>query len=189
MATQPDPATIPPAMALRLARDNQEYGRKLAGHEFQAALAELRNPRVFELSIDFPNDPAPDLRLPLLSSPEELRHMPRLNVTLGSTAWHIAPEGLPVIGIYCPDEPHEVWRAALTTLLTAHYIEPFARFVFLCSGFRLVPFLGRYQFVYEMLGPQQPLDTTRRLETRFGMKELRHLVTADSLWRAPSSEG
>ncbi len=185
MATQPDPLTVSPSNLRQLARDNQELGRRLADHEYRAVIAELSSPEVFDLEIDFPDLPAPTLNIPLLTEEREVAHLPQLNVTLGTMAWVYDASRLPVIGIFCPPVETAGTREALSALLTAHYAKPFARFVFLCSDLRIVPFLGRYQLAYESLGRAEPNDVATRLARRFGMTEIRNLITGNRIWSAP----
>lgn len=188
MATQPDPIEVSPQMLRRLARDNQEIGKKLAQHEYELVIAELANPKVFNLEIDFPNAPAPEIRAPLLFDEADVAHLPRVNVTLGTVAWDVSPAKLPVVGIYCPALDHDTLREAVSALITAHFTKPFARFVFLCDDIRLVPLLGRYQFTYEHIGAHDVMALAMRLRRRFGMQEIRDLVTGNRLWAAPSDE-
>lgn len=185
MPTHPDPVPVSPAVLQRLARENKEMGQRLAQLEFHKLQEELANPDLFDIQIDFPGDPAPTLVPPLLSEQPISEHLPRLNVTLGKIAWDSTPEKLPVIGIFCPDVESTVLRSALGALLSVHYTQPFARFVFLCETLRPIPFLGRYQLTYEHLGKTRPIDASRRLNLRFGVREIRHLVTGNLLWRAP----
>ena len=113
--------------------------------------------------------------------------MPVLNVTLGRTAWVRAPEDLPVVGIFVPAGEPAALARALSGLITAHYTAPFARFVFLCQELRPVPLLGRYQFTVEHLGKITPNAAARRLNLRFGVVEIRDLMSGGLLWRQPKN--
>ncbi len=185
MASQPDHFPVTPAIVRKLLRDNQDLGRKLAQHEYNTLTAELGSANVFDLSIDFPNDPAPDIDLPGLDSAVELAQLPRLDIPLGTVAWHHAPETLPIVGIFCPDAKPDDIRAGLGALVAIHHSKPFARFLFLCESLRLVPLLGRYEFAYEFLGTRTPFEFGERLNHRFGMTEIRDLVTSQLIWKQP----
>jgi hypothetical protein len=185
MATHQEAIAISPGLLRRLGRENREMGVRLAQLEYHNMIAELENPQVFELSIDFPDAPAPDLVPPLLSEQPISDRMPVLNVTLGKTAWVRVPEDLPVIGIFVPAADHETLKRAFIKLVTEHYMAPFARFVFLCEELRPVPLLGRYRFTYEHLASTKPHDAARRLNLRFGVVQIRHIVTGALLWRVP----
>ena len=75
MSTHSDAIAVSPFMMRKLGKENRELGVRLAQVEFHNMLAELENPRVFDLQIDFPNPPADDLdapfrgRLPACTSP------------------------------------------------------------------------------------------------------------------------
>lgn len=183
MSTHADAVAVSPFMMRKLGKENREMGIRLAQVEFHNMLAELQNPQVFELKIDFPDDPAPDLAPPLLSVQPIAGRMPVLNVTLGRTAWVLHPEELPVIGIFIPAATPQEISSALAGLITAHYTETFARFVFLCEELRPIPLLGRYNFAVEHLGKTKPNAAARRLNLRFGVVEIRHLLTSALLWR------
>jgi hypothetical protein len=185
MATSPDPIATSPATLRQLARDNQEMGSRLAHLEFQAMIRELRNPNLFDLRLDFPNDPGPWLDSPMLTEDPSSQRMPQLNVTLGKIAWVYDPASLPVIAIFVPDTDSLKLRETLEALLTAHHTHPFARFVFLCESLRPVPFLGRFELTYEHLGKLVPVDVARRLRLRFGVQQIRNLVSGQLLWRVP----
>jgi len=185
MATSPDPIATSPANLRQLARDNQEMGSRLAHLEFQAMMRELSNPNLFDLRLDFPNDPGPWLVPPVLTEDLSSQRLPLLNVTLGKTAWVNDPASLPVIAMFVPDTDSLTLREALGALLTVHYNRPFARFVFLCESLRPVPFLGRYQLTYEHLGKLPPAVAAKRLRLRFGVQQIRNLVSGQLLWRVP----
>ena len=185
MATSPDPIATSPATLRQLARENQEMGARLAQLEFQAMMRDLSNPHLFDLRIDFPNDPGPWLIPPVLTEDPSSQRLPRLNVTLGKTAWVHDPASLPVLAMFVPDTDSLTLREALGSLLTVHYTRPFARFVFLCESLRPVPFLGRYELTYEHLGKLPPAVAAQRLRLRFGVEQIRDLVSGQLLWRAP----
>lgn len=177
----------PAALVRRLTRDNKTMGPRLAHLEFQNLSSELDQEALFDLSLDFPEEQwgaaAP---LANVSATPIGVHLPRLNVTLGRTAWSADPADLPVVGILVKDQDSAILRGALKTLLRKHYIEPFARYVFLCETMRPIPFLGRYEFTYEYLGPLHPLEAVQRLSRRYGMVQLRDLTTGVALWKAVS---
>jgi len=189
MPTEPDTIAVSPAILRRLARENQEMGTRLASREFHSLLAELESAQLFDLEIDFPNDPGPELMLPILADDPSFHRLPRLNVTLGSVAWVDDPDSLPVLGIFVPDGKQAALRKALTSLMAEHYSKPFARFVFLCESLRLVPFFGRYNFTFEHLGKLPPSLAARRIHQRFGAEQIRDLVSGKLLWRAPIKKG
>ena len=98
MATHQDAVSISPALLRRLGRENRQMGVRLAQLEYHNMIAELENPSVFDLDIDFPNAPAETLTPPLLTEHPISTRLPTLNVTLGQTAWVRTPEDLPAIG-------------------------------------------------------------------------------------------
>lgn len=176
----------PPSVIRRLARDNYQMGRRLAQFEFREMQAELSNPALFDLKIDFPESSdksAPDL--PTLALPPVSRRLPVLRVSLGKIAWAEDPEALPCLGIYIPDMAGDKLATGLNAFLSAHHYRPFCRPVFICQTMRPVPFLGRYGFVYEYLGRHRLVDFAARMHQRFGMAQLRALTSAEVIWRAP----
>lgn len=177
----------PSSLVRRLTRENKSMGPRLAQLEFQNLSSELDQDGLFDLALDFPieawGQPA---KLPNISATPMGVHLPSLNVTLGRTAWSTDPASLPVVGILVKDQDSAVLRAALLTLLRKHYVEPFARYVFLCETMRPIPFLGRYEFTYEYLGAQHPLEAAPRMRLRYDMVQLRDLTTGEALWKAIS---
>lgn len=158
-------------------------GVQLAAHEFRRMIAELSNPSLFKLELDFPGEePAVSPDIPLIIDDPIARKLPRINVNTGSIVSVQNPESLRPIGIYIPESPPEELRTALRALMTAHATEPFARFVFLCDTFRPIPFLGRYKFVYEYLGSTPIEHAAERASLRYGITEIRSLVGAVCLW-------
>ena len=188
MATHQDAVSISPGLLRRLGRENRQMGVRLAQLEYHNMIAELENPSVFDLDIDFPNEPAETLTPPLLTEQPISNRLPALNVTLGQTAWVRTPEDLPAIGIFVPSTESETLKVAFIKLITEHYMAPFARFVFLCAEMRPAPLLGRYKFTFEYLGNTPPSDAARRLHLRYGVIQIRHIVTGALLWKAPKSE-
>ena len=183
MASKQENLNASPGLVRRLLRENRTLGVQLAAHEFRRMMAELSNPTLFMLELDFPGEtsvPAPDI--PLITEDPIARKLPRINVNTGSIVSVQNPESLTPMGIHIPDIPPEELRPALRALMTAHATEPFARFVFLCESYRPIPFLGRYKFVYEYLGAT-PLDrAAERAALRFGIKEVRSLLGTRKLW-------
>jgi hypothetical protein len=178
---------IPLPVVRRLARDNYQMGTRLAQFEFREMQAELDNPALFDLKIDFPDQSdsfAPDLTT--LALPPMSRRLPILRVSLGKTAWAEDPEALPSLGMYVPDLPGDHLRAGLRGFFVAHHARPFCRPVFICETMRPVPFLGRYGFVCEYLGRHRLEIFTERIHQRFGINQLRALTTGELLWREPS---
>jgi len=174
-----------PSVLRRLARDNREMGRRLARHEFRVMSAELKNPNLFELSIDFGSvDPGTVLAAKTISDDPIAAIMPRLNVTLGRIAWVETPADLPVMGLFVPDAPARMLTAALIEFMTSHHAAPFVRPVFLCQTLRPIPFLGRYGFTYDVLGDAPLESAAERLRLRYGMQQIRDLVSGDLLTSA-----
>jgi hypothetical protein len=185
MTRAPIKENIAPSMIRRLARDNQEMGKRLAQLEFREMLVELSSPELFDLNIDFDSGTyvAPPMIPSIFNEPDTARLKP-LNAGLGRITWAGEPDALPVVGVFCGDIDLDHMRSSLKQLLTAHHQAPFARFVFCCATLRPVPFLGRYGFAIEHLGSTTPLDAAPRLKVRFGMTQLRDLVGATVLWQA-----
>ena len=171
----------------RLARENKQMGPRLAQLEYREMHRELQNPALFDLSIDFDFAPGPDApRMPSVLDDPASAHLPALNVPLGRIAWMDEPGRLPAIGIYLADNDPEGIRTAFADLMNAHHARPFARLVFLCQGFRMMPFLGRFGFAFDHVG-DQPVDTVApRLHKRFGLIQIRDLASSQLLWQAPA---
>ena len=185
MTNAPIQKQISPSIIRRLARENQEMGKRLAQLEFREMLVELSSPELFDLNIDFVSGTyvAPPMIPSIFNEPDTARLKP-LNAGLGRITWAGEPDALPVVGVFCGDIDLDHMRSSLKQLLTAHHQAPFARFVFCCATLRPVPFLGRYGFAIEHLGSTTPLDAAPRLKVRFGMTQLRDLVGATVLWQA-----
>ncbi len=168
----------------RLARENQQMGPRMAQLEFREMRRELESPELFDLSIDFEEGAGPDApQLESILTEPVSRHLPPLNVPLGRIAWLEEPQRLPVIGIYLGDRDPERIRNPFGDLMHAHHAEPFARLVFLCQRFRMVPFLGRFGFAFEHVGDQDVADFAPRLHRRFGMIQIRDLFSSRLLWQ------
>jgi hypothetical protein len=172
-------------MIRRLARENRAMGLRLAQLEYREMRAELANPDLFEMAIDFPGaggPPPPRLRA---GADDPLgRRLASLNVPLGRIAWASDPDALPVVGLHVPGGDHGVLRKAFADLMKRHHAAPFARLVFCCEEFRPVPFLGRYGFALELVMGQRPGDYAPRLSRRFGLTEVRDLCTGAVLWQS-----
>lgn len=172
----------------RLARENKQMGPRLAQLEYREMRRELENPELFDLSIDFDFESGPDTPRfrPILNDPVGQR-LPALNVPLGRIAWLEEPHRLPVIGIYLGDSDPERIRVPFADLMNAHHARPFARLVFLCQGFRMVPFLGRFGFAIEHVG-QQSIDAfAPRVHKRFDLIQIRDLASSKLLWQPDST--
>lgn len=184
MVTKSDNLNISPGYVRRLLRQSRNQGRALARHEYRRLLEELANPDLFELKIDFQNTvPAPQVLSTSITDDPVAKLLPPLNVPLGTIVWAENPAKLPVIGILVPDAPKDEIRTALRALLTAHASDPFARFVFLCSKFDAIPFLGRYQFTYEYIGTEGMATAYERASIRYGLKEVRSLLGSERIWQ------
>ncbi len=178
----------PPSLVRRLTRENKTMGPRLAQLEFQNLSKELESTNLFELQIDFPEvQTPPAITLPTITSFPSAQRLTPLSVTLGRTAWATDPEALPIVGIWVPDRDHAELRTALLALLRKHYIEPFARYVFLCEAMRPIPFLGRYEFTYEYVGQQDPIQVAQRMRLRYGMIQLRDLLSGAAIWKGISN--
>ena len=178
----------PASLVRRLTRENKTMGPRLAQLEFQNLSKELNQEDLFDPALDFPGQQmAAPMPLPSISPTPMAEHLPSLNVTLGRTAWVTDPSTLPVVGILVRDIDSAVLRPALKALLRKHYIEPFARYVFLCEVMRPIPFLGRYEFTYEYTGQQESLEIAQRLRRRYGMVQLRDLTSGKPLWKSVSN--
>lgn len=172
----------------RLTRENQAIGSRLAQLEFQNLNSELDRTDLFELDLDFPEKQmAKPVMVPNISATPIAPHMPALNVTLGKTAWSSEPHSLPVVGVLVRALDSAQLRSALRALLRKHYIDPFARYVFLCETMRPIPFLGRYEFTYEFVGHQDPLEIAQRMRRRYDMVQLRDLASGEALWKKMSN--
>lgn len=178
----------PASLVRRLTRENKTMGPRLAQLEFQNLSKELDQKDLFDLALDFPDHHmAAPLQPPNISAAPIADHLPSLNVTLGRTAWVQDASSLPVVGILVRNTESTVLRNALKALLRKHYIEPFARYVFLCEVMRPIPFLGRYEFTYEYIGQQESLEIAQRMRRRYGMVQLRDLTSGKPLWKAVSN--
>ena len=187
MVSKQENLNVSPGMVRRLLRENRTMGVQLASHEFRRMLTELSNPSLFMFELDFPGEtPAPASDIPMIVDDPIAQNLPRLNVNIGSIVSVQNPNSLPPIGIHIPDAPPDELRPALRALMTAHATEPFARFVFLCDSYRPIPFLGRYNFVYEYLGATPLERAAERAALRFGIKEVRSLVGTRQLWTRDS---
>ncbi|CUJ17977.1 hypothetical protein [Cognatishimia activa] len=184
MATKSENLNLSPGFIRRLLRENRAQGRALASHELRRALEELQNPELFELKIDFHNTAsARDVELPSIIVDPVSKLLPRLNVPIGAIVWEENADKLPVVGILTSASDSEALRAGLKALLTAHASDPFARFVFLCTSFAAIPFLGRYQFAYEYIGENYGDVSFKRAAIRYGFEEVRSLVGAELQWK------
>lgn len=174
---------IPNALLRRVTNDNRRMATRLAQVEFRAFLAELETPRIFELDIDMPEHAAPTPELCRIDPDHPMaRRLPRLSVPLGKCAWVEAPESLPVIGILCPEMPDEALRTGLRAMMRSHHQQPFARPLFICATLRPVPLLGRYGFAYDYIGKFPLAPLAPRLALRYGLAEVRDLVSAGRVW-------
>lgn len=166
----------------RLTRENKRMGQRLAQLELREMLADLENPALFDLRIDFgtrlpPAQPFwPDTHAMPLG-----RRLAPLDVPLGRIAWAEDPTALPVIGIHIPDRP-ESWRPAFRDLMKQHAAAPFARLVFLCASLRPVPFLGRYGFAAEFVGPLPVARIGARISARYGASQIRNFDGGNKIW-------
>ena len=173
-----------PGLVRRLLRENRTMGKQLATYEFRRMLTELSNPSLFMLELDFPGEtPVEAPAIPSIIDDPIARKLPKINVNTGSILSVQNPDGLVPMGILIPDIPPEELRPALRALMTAHATEPFARFVFLCQTYRPIPFLGRYQFVYEYLGVTPVERAAERAALRYGITEVRSLVGTRQIWK------
>ena len=183
MASKQDNLKASPGLVRRLLRENRTMGKQLAAYEFRRMMAELSNADLFMLELDFPGEePAVAPDIPLIVEDPIARKLPQLNVNTGSIVSVQNPDSLVPMGIYVPDVSPAELRPALRALMTAHATEPFARFVFLCDTFRPIPFLGRYQFVYEYLGAVPLVRAAERASLRYGIQEVRSLIGTSQLW-------
>ena len=158
-------------------------GRRLAEYEFKRMLGELSNPTLFMLDLDFPDETPSEVPvLPSIIDDPVARKLPQLNVTTGSILWAENPFDLKPLGIHIPDVAVVKLRPALRALMIAHATEPFARFVFLCDTFAPIPFLGRYKFVYEYLGPTPMERAAERAASRYGITEVRSIIGTRPVW-------
>ncbi|MDC0739507.1 hypothetical protein N6L24_14555 [Cognatishimia sp. SS12] len=175
-----------PALLRRLTRDAEAMGPRLAQLEYQLLAKELETPGLFDLDLTIEaTGHAEPLRLPDLNDMPQRARAVALNVTLGKTAWVETPEALPVIGVLVRSADLMALQHALAALLKQHYQQPFARFVFLCTTMRPIPFLGRYEFTYDYIATENPLIAAQRLKLRYEMQQIRDLITGREIWRAP----
>jgi hypothetical protein len=154
----------------RLERENEALRARLAAHEFRRMERELASGAPFRLDIAVGAAEAPaDLVLP----PVEGARLPRLPVPPSAIERERPSPDHPVIAIWDEGLTGRPLAAALGGLLKAQYRAPFARLVFLCATFEAVPFLGRYGFVAEHVGPADPATRLDRLHQRFGVTQIR----------------
>ncbi|ARE41238.1 hypothetical protein RGUI_3097 [Rhodovulum sp. P5] len=172
------------ALLNRLARENRQMGQRLAQLELRDLLSDLDNPSLFELRIDFGAERPPAQPFwPVTHATPLARRLAELDVPLGKIAWAEDPRALPVIGIHVPGTP-EGWRDPLRDLMKQHHLKPFARFIFLCASLRPVPFFGRYGFAYDHVGDLAVATIADRLSCRFGIRQIRDIVTGEKVWSA-----
>lgn len=166
----------------RLARENKRMGQRLAQMEFRDMLADLDNPALFDLRIDFGTHlPPAEPFWPDTADTPLGRRLPALEVPLGRIAWVEDPKALPVIAIHVPDQP-ERWRDGFRDLMKQHATAPFARLVFLCTSLRPVPFLGRYGFATEFVGTLPVTAIHRRIAARYGCLQIINFFDGNKLW-------
>ncbi|SOC05604.1 hypothetical protein [Rhodobacter maris] len=166
----------------RLARENKRMGQRLAQLEFRELLADLENPALFDLRIDFGTRlPHAEPFWPDTQTTPLGRRLPPLEVPLGKIAWVEDPKSLPVIAIHVSDRP-ENWRDGFRDLMKQHATAPFARPVFLCASLRPVPFLGRYGFANEFVGPLEVTRLCGRIAARYGCLQIVDLFGGNKLW-------
>ena len=187
MASKQENLNVSPGLVRRLLRENQTMGKQLAEHEFKRMLGELSNPSLFMFELDFPGEtPVEAPIIPSIIDDPIARKLPLINVNTGSILSVRNPDALQPLGIHIPNISPEELRPALRALLTANVTDPFARFVFFCDTFRPIPFLGRYEFVYEYLGNTPIARAAERASYRYGITEVRSLVGTTSVWsKAP----
>jgi hypothetical protein len=158
----------------RLADENEALREKLARHEFRQLERELTGPDPFRLDVRVGDVPVPNaVSWPAVENPL----LPRLPVPLGTIQREDVLRTLPVIAVHDGGLTGKRLAAALLGLMKTQYRDPFARLVFLCTGLEAVPFLGRYGFLAEHVGPTDPADTLVRLHRRYGVQQIRSLET------------
>lgn len=166
----------------RLGRENKRMGQRLAQLEFREMLADLENPSLFDLRIDFGSAmPPAEPFWPDTHATPVGRRLPPLDVPLGRIAWVEDPRSLPVVGIHIPDRPG-IWRAAFRDLMKHHASAPFARLVFLTASLRPVPFLGRYGFATEFVGTLPVARICGRVSARYGASQIRNFEDGNKVW-------
>lgn len=158
----------------RLDEENADLRRKLAHHEFRQLERELTSDDPFALNVLATGDPAPVLMTPRGIGDAPL---PRLPVPMGSVIDAASDADLPVFAVHDDGLTSSKLAAALMGVLRAQFRAPFARLVFLCSGFEAVALLGRYGFVSEVIGSRPPGSELVRLHLRYGVTEIRSLAT------------
>lgn len=157
-----------------LERDTAALRLKLARHEFRQMELELKSENPFSLDVYAPNLPTP----PTVTIPDiDDITLPRLPVPMGSIHAGDKVNDLPIIGVYDDGLTGATLAAAMLGLMTTQYHSPFARFIFLCSTFEAVPFLGRYDFAFDYIGSADPVPLLGRLNRRFGAKQIRAIAT------------
>ncbi|MCU4652079.1 hypothetical protein N8I71_04515 [Roseibacterium sp. SDUM158016] len=164
----------------RLEQDNDDLRGKLARHEFRQMQQELTSEDPFRLDVLGPQATAPgDVMLPDVDDVL----LPRLPVPAGTIARDLLSPDLPVIAVHDDGLSGRPLAAALMGLLKTQYDKPFARLVFLCSGFEAVPFLGRYGFAVEQVGRADPATLLPRLRRRYGVVQIRSVGSGDLIAR------
>lgn len=113
--------------------------------------------------------------------------LPPLPVPLGHIATAPRPETLPVVGVALPAADSDGCVSALTRLLSGHHASPFARLLFVAETLELLPLLGRYGFAVTRRPEGSLDDVGPYLAARFGMQQLRRLITADLIWSADTA--
>lgn len=171
------------AIMRNLIQESARSGARLARLEFQALLQDINNGALsrsytFELP-DFPDQPDDPISLiPDFSG----RPMPNsLEVPLGAIAFSNEKKDLPTIGIYCPDDPGLV--NALPRLLLDLNQRAFAKLVFLCQSFEIVPFLGRYGFCFQVMDGAESDENFLWASKKFGVSEVRSALSTELLWK------
>lgn len=164
---------VPLYDALReLELDNAALRLKLARHEFRQMERELTSAHPFKLDITTDQRQAvSDVVVPDIDDIT----LPHLPVPMGSICVDNTATDLPVIGVHDDGLTGSPLAAALMGLMTTQYQSPFARLIFLCSGFDAVPFLGRYGFAMEQTGGADPASVLGRLNRRYGATQIRSL--------------
>ncbi|ABD56579.1 hypothetical protein [Jannaschia sp. CCS1] len=154
--------------------DNAALRLKLARHEFRQMERELKSEHPFKLDVYTTDAPVP----PALTIPEiDDVTLPHLPVPMGSIHAGDKANNLPIIGVYDDGLTGATLAAAMLGLMNTQYHSPFARFIFLCSTFEAVPFLGRYDFAFDYVGGAAPAPLLGRLNRRFGATQIRSIAT------------
>ena len=158
----------------RLEAENAALRQRAARHEFRQMERELMAPEPFRL--DVTEAEKAGAQAPVLCLRAEVLAGP-LPVPAGSIQPGTLPESLPAIAVHDDGLSGHQLAAALLGLLKTQYRAPFARLVFLCSSFEAVPFLGRYGFAVEHIGPVDPAPALARLHRRYGVSQIRSVAT------------